>query len=521
MAKFNKATAAVAPQVATGPVATATVATGSTYEGAPGFARDAKSELFLLAVANFVGEDTFYEKASDRDTRFVKLVREVAVSDPEWMMRFLPWLRTEANMRSAPIMAALEAADAMVKANIRGSRLMVISVLKRADEPAEALAYWLNKFGRKMPKPIKRGIGHAAMQLYTEFNFLKWDSGKSAVRFADVLELCHSYALTPAQGDLYRYIISARHNREENEPTARLTMIRANRALRKLATPSMLLNTKALREAGFTWEDALSSAGTMPTVDGFKRLLWESLIPTMGYMALLRNLRNFSQEGVSSEVKAAVMARLADAEEVAKSKQLPMRFMSAYLATRQWGHDWTPTLEKALNLSLSNVPELPGSTLILVDVSGSMSGTMSDKSGLSRVQAAAIFGSAFALRNQDRATLVAFDDTSKVIPIPRNGSLLALSGQFQARGGTYTAQAVKRHYLGHDRVLIVTDEQAHDGSPGKMIPDNVPMYTWNVAGYKYGSDAGAPNRYVFGGLTDQGFRMIPLLEHGVSQTWPF
>ena len=45
-------------------------ATGRTGEGAPGFARDAKSELFLLAVSNMVSEKAFYESAQDRDERF-------------------------------------------------------------------------------------------------------------------------------------------------------------------------------------------------------------------------------------------------------------------------------------------------------------------------------------------------------------------------------------------------------------------------------------------------------------------
>ena len=37
---------------------------GRTHEGAPGYARDAKGELFLFAVSNMAGEDTFYEAAS-------------------------------------------------------------------------------------------------------------------------------------------------------------------------------------------------------------------------------------------------------------------------------------------------------------------------------------------------------------------------------------------------------------------------------------------------------------------------
>ena len=80
---------------------------GRTYEGGAGYAHDAKSELFLLAVANFVGEDTFYEKSSDRDSRYAALVGRVAVDDPPWTLRFLRWLRNSANMRSASLVGAL------------------------------------------------------------------------------------------------------------------------------------------------------------------------------------------------------------------------------------------------------------------------------------------------------------------------------------------------------------------------------------------------------------------------------
>jgi hypothetical protein len=87
MSKFN--TTATKPAVGAGPVAAEATPTGRTHEGAPGYAHDAKSELFLLAVANFVGEDSFYEKAGDRDDRFRSLVHRVAVEDGPWFARFV------------------------------------------------------------------------------------------------------------------------------------------------------------------------------------------------------------------------------------------------------------------------------------------------------------------------------------------------------------------------------------------------------------------------------------------------
>jgi hypothetical protein len=189
VSKFNtkdkRATAGV------GPIKTEAQPSGLTHEGAPGYAHDAKSELFLLAVSNFVGEDTFYEKAAERDARYASLINQVAIRDPQWTADFLRWLRSDANMRSAPLVGALHAAAAMVAAGIAGSRTIVNSVLQRADEPGEALAWWTANFGRSMPKPVKRGIADAAARLYNERSLLKYDTSSHAVRFADVLELTH------------------------------------------------------------------------------------------------------------------------------------------------------------------------------------------------------------------------------------------------------------------------------------------------------------------------------------------
>lgn len=105
MSKFN--TVKTRPAVRS-PIVTDTRPAGLTHEGAPGYARDAKGELFLLAVANMVGERTFYEDAAARDGRYERLVAKVAVEDPQWIAGFLRWLRIDGNMRSASLVGALE-----------------------------------------------------------------------------------------------------------------------------------------------------------------------------------------------------------------------------------------------------------------------------------------------------------------------------------------------------------------------------------------------------------------------------
>jgi hypothetical protein len=203
---------------AAGPIITDITPSGVTYEGAPGYARDAKSELFLLAVSNMVGENTFYEKAGDRDDRYEKLVREVAIGDADWTLRFLRWLRSEGNMRSASLVGAAEAVKVRLDvaksglevANGARNRQLVDAVLQRADEPGEMLAYWTSHYGRAIPKPIKRGIGDAIGRLYTEYNLLKYDTDSKGFRFADVIDLVHPTPAAPWQGALCRHDVGGR-----------------------------------------------------------------------------------------------------------------------------------------------------------------------------------------------------------------------------------------------------------------------------------------------------------------------
>jgi hypothetical protein len=535
MSKFNTPTK---PAVH-GPITTERTPSGTTHEGAPGFAHDSKSELFLLAVSNMVGEKAFYETAGARDERFERLVHEVAIADAGWMLGFIGWLRGEANMRSASLVAAAESVKARLDAAKLGeigngarNRQLINAALQRADEPGELLAYWTSRHGRAIPKPVKRGVGDAVRRLYNEYGLLKYDTASKGFRFADVIDLVHPDAVAPWQGELFSYALDRRHGRG-GEITG-LPMVDAQMFVRSEfgRNPEILLDADKLKAAGMTWEDALSLAGSR--VD--KAELWAALIPSMGYMALLRNLRNFDEAGVSDFAASHVAGKLADPEQVKRSRQLPMRFLSAYRAAPSLR--WAYPLERALGHCLASIPELPGRTLILIDTSSSMNETFSKDGSLKRWDAAVIFGVALALRSAN-ADVVSFSSAqrywgdqpganTKTFGLKPAESLLRSIERWTADGyflggGTDTAGALRKHYDGHDRVVIVTDEQVGT-SPTEVsasMPANRPLYTWNLAGYAHGHAPTGLNRWAFGGLSDQGFKMIPLLESGRNGAWPW
>jgi hypothetical protein len=532
MAKFNTSTARPTPAAL---ITGEKLPSGVTYEGGAGYARDTISELFLLAVSNMVGENTFYEAATDRDDRYRTLVRAATLVDPEWTVRFLRWLRQDANLRSAALVGAAEFVRARLDAGESGlSRQVVDSVLRRADEPGELLAYWTAAYGRAVPKPVKRGIADAVGRLYHERALLKWDSDARGFRFGDVLDLVHATPAVAGQGALFEHAIDRRHHRDNPIP-AGLAVLHGHAELMALpldARRALFDSPDAvdtLRAGGMTWESVagwLQGPLTAP--------VWETLIPVMGYQALLRNLRNFDEAGVSDEVAATVAAKLADPAEVARSRQLPMRFLSAYRSAPSLRWSWA--LEQAIGHSLANVPVLPGRTLVLVDTSSSMRSVFSANGSLMRWDAAAVFGLALAQRCRD-VDVVSFAKAgtwqgrtfpaSLVFHLRAGESLLAAvrrwdDGGYFIGGGTDTVGAVRKRFAGHDRVVILTDEQAGRGDVGGALSADVPLFTWNLAGYPRGhAPAGTRNRYTFGGLTDVGFRLIPLLESGRDAQWPF
>lgn len=533
MSKFNTRTAY---PVGRGPIVTESQPSGATFQGAPGFARSKKSELFLLSVSNMVGENTFYENATDRDNRFVALVRAVAVADSDWLIQFAGWLRGAANMRSASLVLAAEGTKALLDSGQPGSRKLIGAVLQRADEPGELLGYWRTHFGSKLPMPVKRGVADSASRLYTERNIIKYNVDGKAVRFGTVVHATHP-KLTP----VLRYLLSLSKVSDVDIPDE-LRLLRANAEFTK-SSPDQIREwaedgslTERLRDAGMTWE-AVPSLVNGP----WTRELWESIVPSMGFMAALRNLRNFDQAGVSDEVAAKVAARLSDPEQVAKSRQFPFRFYAAHknVGSLRWAH----ALETGLRHSLSNVPSLPGRTLILVDQSPSMfpgphySGHAS-KSDIAFAEKAALFGSALALRC-DHADLFGYGFKSYPVKFGKGDAVLTTMGKFREDSGTDTFGALQRHFANHDRVVIVTDEQTEvnrqmadpyvrrqysldvlTAPVGSLVPVHVPVFTWNLGGYKYGHATG-PNWHTLGGLTDQAFGLIPLIEAGQNADWPF
>ena len=559
MARLN--TTAQRPPV-TAFLRTEDVPTGTTALGAPGFAREPKTELYLLGQSMFAGEQTFDEAAAPRDTRFITLVRTLAVSDPGWTGGFLGSLRVDSKIRTAAILGAAEfvavrkelgiAEDSHTRREPGLGRRVIASVLYRLDDITDLLAYWTAHYGKNIPKELRKGIADAARRILNERSLLKWDSPGRPWRIGDMLALIHPRPRDERQSATWKYALNRRHGHPEDLP-AGVPLLRYRRELMALPAHGengnmrreWLLRASAngdvadhLRSAGMTWESVAGwIQGPMDTV------AWEAIAPAMNYLALLRNLRNFDQARISNAVAEQISAHLASVVDVTASGVLPFQILAAYRAVSS-SLRWSWPLEQGLNHSLHNIPALAGRSLILVDRSPSMwQRTLSGHSTMCYADAAAVFGAALALRCE-HADLVEFGESNGRVEFSPTSSVLALVKQFNRRqDGTNIPRAVQDHLRRgvHHRVVIITDEQTREGylpylaqssawgrwerryvGTDSLIPADVPMYMWNIGGYEYGAvPAGGANRHLLGGLNDAGFAMITRLEAGLSARWPF
>lgn len=367
-----------------------------------------------------------------------------------------------------------------------------------------------------------------------EYSYFKYRGTGNTVQMADVIEMVHPTPRDEKQSALFKYAIDVRRGRENIE--SELDSIKARSMLSEIvpADRRQMLGTETLahdmKRAGVTWE-WISSWVNGP----MDAKAWEAAIPQMGYMALLRNLRNFDEAGISKEKVQYVKDYLTSPEKVQQSRQFPIRFFTAWTAVH--GLAWAETLEEALNLSVPNVPELPGNTLVLVDVSGSMvgrsllrgsppvwGGNFSNGKAYDNADIASVFGSAFAIKNAPRTKLVAFASDTEVVKVAKTSSILrtveAIRNTAVFGGGTYALQAIARHSDGMDRIVMVTDEQFH---PGPGVKFDGPMYVFNIGGYaKGGINTDDRKRYVIGGgLTDKAFEVVKILENHGQANWPF
>ena len=449
--------------------------------GGQAYSQTNELKLVSLLLTSFVN-DQFYRDGNSSLLELKKLAEKV--KDKEFVAKSAIFARDRFGMRSITHALAGE-----LTSQLNGKEWgkdFYDKVVVRVDDMTEILSYYLaNKTDRnnpKFPNALKKGFAKA-FDKFDGYNLSKYKGENKEVKLVDIVNLVHPV------------------------PTAR------NKEALEQLIKGELKNTQ-------TWESKLSEAGQKAESEEdlakLKSNAWEELISTrkIGYFALLRNLRNIINQAPS--VVPAACELLTDERLIKKSRVLPFRFSTAYEEISKLGsskevRDVLVAINQALDISVANVPKFDGETLVVMDVSGSMSGRASE--------IASLFGAILAKVNN--CDVMTFSTRAQYKQYNPMDSVLTIRSSFRySGGGTNFKSIFTTANKKYDRIIILSDMQGWMGytTPSaefnqykKAHGANPFVYSWDLAGY---STLQFPESSVFAlaGFSDKVFDIMSLLE---------
>jgi hypothetical protein len=385
---------------------------------------NAERQLKRVTLAAMLWENQFYLDGKSH----AELVRElVAKVQPAKVETLAMEARTKFKLRHVPLLLARELArHGKLQANA------LTSVIQRPDEMSEFLSLYWQEGKSAVSNQVKKGLA-ACFNKFNEYQLAKWNKNSAAIKLRDVMFISHPKPQSAEQAALFKRI-----------------------AEDSMVTPD-------------TWETQLSSGADK--CGTFTRLMNEK---KLGALAFLRNLRNMRDSGVADSL-IRQYARTVDV-----SKVLPFRYIAAARIVPQY----EDMLEEMMFRSLETHQKIPGKTVLVIDVSGSMFGTkISSKSDLDRFDAAAAL--AILCREVCEQVEIYSFSGNAVRVAPRRGFALreAISSS-QSHGGTYLGQSMKTINANgsYDRCIVFTDEQSYDRPEAPRGKG----YVVNVASYQNG-----------------------------------
>jgi 60 kDa SS-A/Ro ribonucleoprotein len=449
--------------------------------GGEAYSQSNELALVSLLLTSFVS-DQFYRNAQTTLDELRKLSSKV--KDKEFVAKAAIYARDKFGMRSITHALAGELTSQLNGAE--WGKDFYNKVVVRVDDMTEILSYYLayktSKDNPKFPNSLKKGFAKA-FDKFDGYQLAKHKGENKEVKLVDVVNIVHPVP-TPRNSEALSLLINGELKSTE------------------------------------TWESKLSKVGQIAEseedLSKLKSEAWSELISNkkLGLMAMIKNIRNIISQ--SPESIPLVCESLTNEDFILKSRVLPFRFATAYEEVNKIGsskevRDVLVAINEALEVSVQNVPKFDGETLLVMDVSGSMSGKPSE--------IASLFGAIVAKANScDVMTFATNADYKSYNPMD---SVMTIRNSFRYSGGGTNFKAIfQKANKKYDRIIILSDMQGWEGytTPASEFKSyksrfgaNPFVYSWDLAGY---STLQFPEQNVFAlaGFSDKVFDIMKMME---------
>jgi hypothetical protein len=412
------------------------------------------------------GHNNSFDSLTGIAKEIIYTALDVAESEnPRDLLAIASWLRKEGHCRQAPLV--LLAVAAYVPNTRKFVRLYAPHIIQRADELVSVYAAYRFLFGKPIPSALLKGI-RDSFGKFDEYQLIKYNQpGKSPNLKDIILQMPDRKLGKPVSRGMTEFLLNGtivdRHGADHSDSAplvaAHLKFLNAAKHSNSFDDDMQQLaeNAKA------TWETVIS-------LFGGSEKTWTSVFPRMGYMAVLRNIRNMIQAGLPTN---EIAVRIADKKSVLHSKQYPFRFVSASNEISSIGdidikskQVILDALSIALEFSIANVGTIPGDSIIMTDCSGSMLSRISGRSKMNCKTVAATMAAILA-KACESPFVYAFGSEIELLNIRKTDSVSSIIEKIlsaQVGGATY---AYKPFYhavnngLKADRIVLLSDMQCY------------------------------------------------------------
>lgn len=396
----------------------------TTYEGGAAFEKNLEQDWLNNLFSNML-ENRAYESDNQQMGRYIDLTKKMLEKyGPKFIARASVFARNELGTRSISQLTA-----AMLNSQkFEGKRNFYKTYMHRPDDVSEIFAI-LDAYGEKRSHALVRGA-------------------------ADYIGGLKGYQL-----DKYRMA---------NKSFSMIDLINITHP--KSDVVDKFYNGK-LEKAG-TWEQKISAAKD----ENEKNANWRELVEgdKLGYLALIRNLNNILNAGVTEDwIVSYLVPQLTNADKIHKSLVFPYQIYTAYKNLEVREVNTCFALNKAFRESVKNVPGLDGTSLVVLDVSGSMADRISGRSNMTIKEVCACYAEAIYLSNPG-SDFIKFGTHAKMKSYSRVDDIFDIIYKMQDNDGcgygtciTPVWEMLDKHY---DRIFLFSDMQ---------VMDSCNLWTWN------------------------------------------
>lgn len=445
--------------------------------GGEAYSQSAELELISILLTSFT-DDQFYRSTNDTLERLKELIR---ICDKKFVAQAAVYARTQFGMRSITHCVASELAKYI--SGESWAKDFYSAIIYRPDDMTEIISYH-STYNGKITNAIRKGFSKAFGK-FDRYALAKYRGEGKGFKLIDIVNMVHPV-------------------RTEKNADAIIDLV------------------KGQLKSYDTWETELSKAGELASTEEekaeLKKQVWIRLVKEkkLGYFALLRNLRNIIEQ--APEVITEALETLTNEEVIKKSLVLPFRFITAYTEIMKLNEgkiirQVIAGLNKAVDISVGNVPKFDGETLVVLDVSGSMADNPKTPP-IARLFAAALVKS----NNADFMTFAEHADYVNLNPLDSTITI-ANSIDFTGGGTNFLSifQVANKKY---DRIVILSDMQGWIGrySPAasynaykQSTGANPLIYSFDLN--SYGSMQFPENNvFCMAGFSDKIFDIMKIME---------